>query len=361
MTASRKPRLPRNMPKLRNTQLPRILVRINFAVVILLVLIVTATLGFRYLGQPEANWSDALYMTLITITTVGYGEIVRIDTFGERIFAGLVALGGFGTLTFLFTSLSVFFLEGDLDYTLRRRRMEKQIRKLHNHYIVCGFGRVGRNVGHELLQTNRHFVAIDADESHLEDSVERFPGLLYLYGDASDDDILLSAYIEDARGVFAVTGDDSRNLMITITAKQLNPKVRVVARANDVRNQEKMKKAGADTVVSPDFTGGMRIASAMIRPHVVSFLDEMLRSEHKLRVEEVLVPESFEEKSLKDLALASEQYVLLAVRTGNEWLFNPPPTFVIRGGNALIAMSSPLGRLEIEAALLPVVDDEATE
>jgi voltage-gated potassium channel len=234
--------------------------------------------------------------------------------------------------------------------------MEKQIRKLKGHYILCGFGRVGRNVAHELASTNRHFVAIDEDNLILQEHKEKNPGLLYLHGDASDDDTLLAADLENAKGVFAVTGDDSRNLMIVITAKQLKPEVRVVARCHETRNMEKMRKAGADAIVSPDFTGGMRIASAMIRPHVVSFLDEMLKSQNNLRVEEIPVPAGFIPKPIASLRLRSTNYVLLAARERNgTWQFNPDKDFLIKPGFTLIAMASPVGRQEIEALLIEML------
>jgi voltage-gated potassium channel len=336
-------------------QLNRIVLRIAWAAVTLLALIAVGTAGFYALGGGQATWSDALYMTLITISTVGYGEIVPMSTPGARIFAGIMAIAGLGVLTFLFTSLTVFFLEKDLDYSLRRRRMEKRIKKLKHHFIVCGFGRVGRNIAHELHHTGRHFVAIDPEQGRFDDYAEKFPALLYLTGDASDDDQLIGADIEDARGLFAVTGDDSRNLMIVITAKQINPNIRVVARAQEMRNVEKMRKAGADEVVSPDFTGGMRMASAMVRPNVVSFLDEMLKSEKHLRVEELAVPENFPPTRIGDLRLRGADYILLAVREGGESLFNPPDDYLLCAGNLIIAMASPAGRGQIEAHLVEML------
>lgn len=337
----------------RATALPRILTRFYFALAVLVAAIVLGTLGFRFGASPVPSWSDSLYMTLITISTVGYAEVVPLDGIAERVFAGVLSIAGFGVITFLFTSLSMFFLESDLDYTLRRRRMEKQIRKLRGHYIVCGFGRVGSNVAGELRVTGRPFVVIDTDEARLTAQLAHTSDLLYLAGDASDDDVLLAADIEDAAGVFAVTGDDSRNLMITLTARQLNPRVRVVARCHDVKNIPKLRKAGADEIVSPDFTGGMRIASAMVRPHVVSFLDEMRRSDLNLRVEEVSVPESGEPVSVGDLRRAGDGFVVVAVRAAGQWVFNPPDDYLLEVGQVVVAMASPGGRAQLERALGP--------
>jgi voltage-gated potassium channel len=337
---------------MRLTQLPRIRKRIYAAAALLLLMTVIGTLGFYIIADDQqANFSDALHMTLITITTVGYSETVPLTNLAERLFADLMALTGFGTVTFLFASLATFFLESDLDYSLRTRRMEKAIRKLQGHYILCGFGRVGRNVATELSNTGRAFVAIDSDELQFDAQREHFPNLLHLHGDATDDDLLLAAHLSQAAGVFAVTGDDSRNLMIILTARQLNPSIRVVARCHEIRNVAKMKKAGADTVISPDFAGGMRIASSMIRPHVVTFLDEMLRSEHKVRLEEVVITEQHRCLSIGELKQLCPNCVILSIRHQQDFIFNPADNLTLQAGQTLIAMVPPQGRNELLAAL----------
>lgn len=340
----------------RRARLPIFSALAAFAVVMAI-----GTIGYRILGGQENSWLDALYMTFLMVATIGYGSGIEIFHRPENeLFTMAIAFSGIGIMTYFFSSVTALVLASDLDKTMRRRRMEKTIGKMSGHYILCGFGRVGHNVGDELESTHRQFVAVDESQEVLEAQAEKKPGLIFLHGDASDEDILTKANIDNAHGLFAITGDDSRNLMICLTARQMNSKVRIVARCNDMRNVEKLRKTGADAIVSPNFTGGMRIASAMVRPNVVSFLDEMLRSEQRLRVEEVSVPDGFPPASLGDLHLTAEDYLLVAIRTRNDWKFNPPPGFVLQPGFTVVAMASPHGRLELERRLADRVRDAAS-
>ncbi len=338
-------------PLAQNGQLPRILKRIYFAAGMLVAVTVLGTLGFMLIDDSGSSFSDALYMTLITITTVGYGEAVPLHTISARIYAGLIAFIGFGGVTFLFTSLSVFFLESDFDFTLRRGRMNKKIDHLNKHFIVCGYGRVGQNVGTELFATKRTFVALDPDLQLLLSQADRNDALVWQHGDATDDDQLITAGIDRAQGIFAVSNDDAKNMMIALTAKQLNPNVRVVARCHDVRSEEKLRKAGADQVVLPDFTGGLRIVSMMVRPQAQSFIEAIMRSDDNIRMEEITLPADFEPCALGQLKLRSPEVILMAVRGEGTWQFNPQDDFELRPGQVLVAMATPQGLVTCEKAL----------
>lgn len=307
------------------------------------------TVGYQILTNGEHPWFDSFYMTFITVSTIGFGEVFDMsNNYPARILTVGLGMLGAGTLSMMFSIVTVLFLESDLNGTLKRKRMKKSIAKLEGHYILCGLGRVGCNVARELETTHRAYVAIDEDIKTLHEYHEKTPALLSLHGDASDDDILLEAGIHRAAGIFAVTGDDSMNLMIVITAKQLRPDIRVVARAHEVRNIDKLKKAGADSIVSPDFTGGMRIASAMIRPHVVSFLEQMLRAEGDFRVEEIPIPNTFQRRSIGAITARNDHYILIAVRLNDgQTVFNPDALLELEQGQILIVMAGASGRAEL--------------
>jgi len=307
------------------------------------------TLGFRLLGGAQYTWLDCFYMTFITIATIGYAEVIDLSSNpAGRIFTMVIAFLGIANTWYIMSLMVAYLVEGKINEALWRRRMENKIHKLKDHYIMCGIGRVGRNVANELASTRRSYVVIDEDMRSIEAHLEHHPETMHIHGDASDDDVLAKAHIDSAVGLFAVTGDDSKNLLITITAKQLNPEVRIVARCHEVRNIEKIRKAGADAIVSPDFTGGLRIASAMMRPHVVTFLDEMLKSDDNLRVEEIIIPVGFPESSIGTLKLKSRDYILLAVRDKQSWHFNPGDHLRLQAGCTLIVMATPDGRKSIE-------------
>ena len=320
---------------------------------LLMVLVhIVGTLGYHYLGRPDASWIDSFYMTFITVATIGYGETVDLSHHPlGRLFTVFIAVVGIGTMSYVFSKFVALLVDSDLNTAIRTARMEKQIAKLKGHYIVCGIGRVGSNVAMELLATQRTFVVIESDLGALERWLEHHPETLYLHADAADDDALQRAGVLHSTGVFAVTGDDSHNLMVSLSVKLLNPKSRVVARLHDIRNSTKARKAGADEIVSPDFTGGMRIASAMVRPHVVNFMDQMLRSEQGLRVEELVIPADFASATLGSLAPRAQEYLVMAVHEQGQWVFNPPDSHHVKAGSTLVFMANHDGRTALEKRL----------
>lgn len=324
----------------------------RYPLLVFLLVEIVGSLGFWIVSEHRASLLDCVYMTFITVATIGFGETIDLShSSGGRVFLMAIATVGIANVTYATSKLTAFILEKDISEALRRRRMQDQIDTMSNHYIICGVGRVGSNVAHELGVTGRAFVGIEEAPAAIELFKEKHARALVLHGDCSDDDVLTRAGVARAAGLFAVTGDDSKNLLITLSAKQINPAVRVVARVHDVRNSDKLKRVGADAIVSPDFTGGMRIASSMLRPAVVTFLDEMLRTDEKLRVEEMRVPEGFAPRGLSQAIPPSRDFVVLAVRMAGSWQFNPPPDFTLQPGNTLVMMTTPEGRRQIEDAL----------
>jgi len=327
--------------------------RLIWAGIGLVLILVMGTIGYWLIGGREHSFVDALYMTVITITTIGFQEVIDLSgNPGGRVFTIFIAVCGIGVMLYFITNLTAFVVEGEVTESFRRRKMAKKASNSKDHYVVCGTGEIGFHIVSELSATRRPHVIVDVNRRSIDRVLEAFPDEVFVEGDATDNNVLLKAGILKARGVFAVTGDDHHNLIVSLTAKHLNPNVRVVARCNEMKNQERMRKAGADAVVSPSLIGGLRMASEMIRPAAVSFLDVMLRTEGNLRVEEVAVPHSFVGKTISALNLREyRQILLLAVKTNGDWLYNPPDDYVLQPENTLIFMATPEGRFDLEKIL----------
>lgn len=313
------------------------------ALLLLFIIVMLAAAGYRLLGGPEVSTLDAIYMAIITIATVGYGEVVNTGTHPYlRVFNIFVILFGIGIMLYVFSASTAFIVEGELKDIFRRRKMLKQIRDLKDHFIVCGAGETAYHVVQELLKTGHRFVVIDHDEERLE-KIRHLGEFPVLTGEAADEEILGAAGLSRAQGLAVVLPDDKDNLMVTVTARQMSSSVRIVARCADARMADKLIRAGASTAVSPNMIGGLRMASELIRPHVVSFLDLMLKEQSKtLRVEEISVSEAspWAGKTIRDSEIhARFELLALAVRKpSGETTYNPHGDTSLRPGDVIIVM-----------------------
>ena len=322
--------------------------RLLFALGLLLLLIAIATAGYRLLGGHSVTFLQSLYMAVITLAGVGYAEIV--DTSRNpflRIFNIAVVLVGVALTVYVFSVVAAFLVEVEATNPFWRRRMQKRIDELHGHYIVCGLGDTGRHALEELQKTRTPHVAIELLEEKIKHLKETHPAvideLLYVVGDATEEEVLEKAGIERAKGIVTALPHDKDNLVVTVIVHQRFPKMKIVARAADERFSERMLRAGAQSTVSPSRIGGLRMASELIRPNVVNFLDLMLKSRSQtLRVEEICVAgPPWAGRAVKDLHLHRNfNLLLLAVKSNvNDQLWvNPPDTLVLQPGSAVIVL-----------------------
>lgn len=319
--------------------------RLIGAVALILIVTVVGIVGFSII-DPSAGLIRAFYMTAITLTTVGYGEEIAVDSDPARIFTAALILFGMGAVLYFVSTVTAFMLEGQLGHVFRRRKMERDLQTLQGHMIVCGSGPTAIYAAEELAAVKRSVVLVVGHRHELEDPVGHMPDIPILVGDPTDDEILKTAGLDRAAGLVACSESDNENVVITLSARQLNPGIRIVSRLQDVDQEGKVRKVGADAVVSPQHIGGLRLASELIRPTVVDFLDTMLRDrERNLRIEEVLIPETSSAvgKPMTELGLQDFPGVLLlAVRSANgEWIYNPPRAKDVKAGTSLIFLGSP--------------------
>lgn len=312
--------------------------RLVFATGLVGVLTIFGTIGYMLLG--DAGVLDSLYMTIITIAAVGYGESIRL-TGMERLFTLLIIVLGVGSITFLVVSALDFVLEGHLQDLLGRRRMDRELARLRDHTIICGFGQVGRHVARDLTEEGESVVIVDVDHDRIESA--RAHDLLAVEGDASLEETLIEVNTSKARAVVAAAHDDADNVLICLTVKGVNPDAFVVARVKRDENEAKVRRAGADRVIAPAAIGGRRIAALVTRPAVIDFLDVLTRgTDQDLMLEEILVPTGgdLDGHTLRDVQLRERHGVtVLAVQAkGESTNTRPGPGTVLHAGDLLVVL-----------------------
>lgn len=313
--------------------------KVLIAIALLLGILLVGTVG--YMTIEGSSLLDGLYMTVITITTVGYGEVFPLNPAG-RYFTIFLIMVGVGLVLYLFGKVTEAMVEGSLQTYLGRKTMDKKVAGLKDHFIVCGYGRIGKVICQILHENKRPFVVIEHDPVEIKGIQEM--NYIVLEGDASNDETLLKAGIENAKGLIAVVSSDADNVYTILTAKGIKPKLFVLARSSGSEGSEtKLLRAGADKVISPYYIGALRMAQLLVRPTVIDFIDLAVNAgELGLRIEELYVSgkAKFINMSLLDSKIRKD-YDLIVVaikREQGEMLFNPNPTTLILPGDILVVL-----------------------
>lgn len=314
--------------------------RIMWAVGLVAAVTIVGTAGYAYL--EHWSWFDSLYMTVITVGTVGFMEVHPLDTSG-RAFTIVLIMAGVGALAFAFGQFVEFLLEGHLSDLLEGRRMEKRLVNLSGHTILAGLGRVGGVVASSLAEEGAQFVVVDSDPDAVR--VATGSGWTAVIGDATEESTLIRAGIERAGSVVTALSNDAENLFVTVTARSLNPDAFIVARSEHQSTEDKLKKAGANRVITPNVIGGRRMASMVLQPTVNDYLDLVSGNqavEYRLQEVELAETSSYVGRSLADAQIRGEtgaQVVAILSPDGSVDA-NPGPSTVLRPGQRLVVLGS---------------------
>lgn len=316
----------------------------RFLILPLFGVILFGTIG--YMSIERWNLLDGLYMTVITLATVGFEEVHPLDASG-KLFTIILITTGVVTITFCLQMLVRWMVESNFLDDLRKRRLLRRMKQLNNHTIVCGFGRIGQHVAASLRSSGRPFVVIDRE---LPEEPEDNPSVILVRGEATDENLLIEAGVERAETLVTVVGSDADNLFIVMSARTLNPKLRIVSRAADKSAEAKLMRAGADKVICPYEIGGRRIASFVTEPIVSEFLDTVMATDNiELRLEEITVVPTAKVcgRSIADSHIREESgAIIIAVKKRDGSLYrNPDPKTQIEAGDTLIGLGT-LAQLE---------------
>lgn len=335
------------------------LIRILRASGLLVFVFVTGTVGYFWLGEGRYDLLTCAYMTAITLSSIGYGEVIPITGHPKMmVFTIILVLVGMGLMLYFVSALTAFIVDGELRDLLYRRRMKRKLTKLHDHIIIAGLGSVGPYILREVLASARDVVVIEHDEERVQEVFALLnQEVPFLIGDATEDAMLAEARLEVASGVIFSLGNDRDNLFATITARRLNPQVRIITRGDNPSTIQKFKVAGADEVIYTNALGGLRMAAEVLRPQVTTFLEVMMHDhDHYRRIEELPIPTSspLDGKTLREANLRQHTDALIvAVYDADEdsYVYNPGPDYRLKVGSKLILLMLLDDRPVIEALL----------
>ncbi|MBU1094490.1 MAG: potassium channel protein [Firmicutes bacterium] len=309
-------------------------------IAIMVVLIAGATIG--YILILDLSFIDALYMTIITISTVGYREVAEMNTLAKWFSIGFI-LVSVGMVGYLLTTVFRFLSEGNINEAWRKNKMKKEIDKLENHIIICGAGETGIHVIKQLKRREVEFVVIENNLEAIEHLKEM--NVKYIHDDATKEEVLVEARVKQAKGLIACLAKDADNVFVVLTAREFNTKMHIVARSHEERSDKKLKRAGANNTVSPDEIGGKKMAAMMLSPNVQFFVDNIIDTKNmSIDMEEVVIKENSElvDKRLREAKISEKAgLIVLAIRREDDvFIFNPKADEVLRLEDKMIVVGS---------------------